>query len=137
MNYEQFCENLLTLDHRVVYVGIVDNQPRLMHSKFREGAELHSTPAAVRKFMTIAPHFIDNLEMDKPTIGGITSVLLKSDKRVVVFSRLDGFIVAVGLDEEIHTPIPDLVEKLIKTAAARSPDLSSSHEAAIIIQEPS
>jgi hypothetical protein len=124
MNYERFCDNLLTLDHRILFVGIVDDQHNLMHSSFREDAELYSDPEIIRHFMTLAPQLtINGLEKVKPVLGAITSVLVRFDKRVLVFSRLDGFIIIVGLDVDIHTPIPDLITKLIKTAAARAPDL--------------
>ncbi|HKM51345.1 MAG TPA: hypothetical protein VJZ75_09220 [Candidatus Bathyarchaeia archaeon] len=124
MNYERFCDNLLTLDHRILFAGIVDDQHSLMHSSFREDAKLYSDPEIIRHFMTLAPQLtVNGLEKVKPVLGAITSVLVRFDKRVLVFSRLDGFIIIVGLDVDIHTPIPDLVTKLIKTAAARAPDL--------------
>jgi len=74
--------------------------------------------------MTLAPQLtINGLEDAKPVLVAISSVLVRFDKRVFVFSRLDGFIVIVGLDVDMHTPLPDLIAKLIKTAAARAPDL--------------
>lgn len=124
MNYERFCNNLLTLDHRILFVGIVDSQHNLLHSSFREDAELYSDPEVIRHFMTLAPQLtINGLERSKPVLGAITSVLVRFEERVFVFSRLDGFIVIVGLDVDVHTPLPDLMAKLIKTAAARAPDL--------------
>jgi hypothetical protein len=124
MNYERFCENLLTLDHRILFVGIVDDQHNLLHSSFREGAELYADAEVIRHFMTLAPQLtINGLENAKPVLGAISSVLVRFDKRVLVFSRLDGFIVIVGLDVDMHTPLPELIAKLIKTAAARAPDL--------------
>jgi hypothetical protein len=124
MNYERFCDNLLTLDHRILFVGIVDDQHNLMHSSFREGAKLYSDAEIIRHFMTLAPQLtINGLEKAKPVLGTISSVLVRFDRRVLVFNRLDGFIVIVGLDVDMHTPLPDLIAKLIKTAAARAPDL--------------
>lgn len=95
-----------------------------MHSSFREGAELYSDSEVIRHFMTLAPQLtINGLEKAKPALGAITSVLVRFDKRVFVFNRLDGYIIVVGLDVDVHTPLPDSIAKLIKTAAARSPDL--------------
>ncbi len=124
MNYERFCNNLLTLDHRILFVGIVDDQNNLMHSSFREGVKLYSNAEVIRHFMTLAPQLtINGFEKANSVLGAISSVLVRFDKSVFVFSRLDGFIVIVGLDVNMHTPIPDLIAKLIKTAAARAPDL--------------
>ena len=124
MNYERFCDNLLSLDHRILFVGIVDDQHNLLHSSFREDSKLYSDAEVIRHFMTLAPQLtINGLEDAKPVLVAISSVLVRFDKRVFVFSRLDGFIVIVGLDVDMHTPLPDLIAKLIKTAAARAPDL--------------
>ena len=106
-----------------------------MHSSFREGAKLYSDREAIRNFMTRAPYFtINNLEESKPILGGITSVLVRFNKRVFVFSRFDEYVVAVGLDMEVHTPLPDLIEKLVKTAAASSPDSLLSREVTVTSQ---
>lgn len=95
-----------------------------MHSSFREDAKVYSDPEVIRHFMTLAPQLtINGLEKAKPALGAITSVLVRFDKRVFVFNRLDGYIIVVGLDADIQTPVPDLIAKLIKTAAARAPDL--------------
>lgn len=95
-----------------------------MHSNFREGIKLYSDHEIIRNFMTLGPQLtVNDLEKAKPALGKISSVLVRFNKRVIVFSRLDGYVVVVGLDVDIHTPLPDLITKLIKNAAARAPDL--------------
>jgi nucleoside-specific outer membrane channel protein Tsx len=110
-------------------VGIIDSYDKLMHSCFREGTKSESDIKAIHNFMDLAPRLTMNeLGKTKPSLGSISSVLVRSDKGVFVFSRLDEFIIVVGLDVEIPTPVPELVARLIKSAASRSPDLPSPSE---------
>lgn len=73
---------------------------------------------------------MNELGKTKPSLGPISSVLVRSDKGVFVFSRLNEFIIVVGLDAEIPTSVPELVGRLIKSAASRAPDLPSPSETA-------
>ncbi len=124
MNFERFGQNLLDLDNRIVYVGIVNGHYKLMHSCFREGAKLHSDSKTIHNFMMLAPKLtMNDLEKSKPTLGSISSVLVRFEKRVFVFSRLDEYVIIVGLDIEVPTPLPELIASHIKTAASRAPDL--------------
>ena len=124
MNFERFGQNLLDLDNRIVYVGIVDGRYKLMHSCFREGTKLLSKSETIHNFMMLAPKLtMNDLEKSKPELGSISSVLVRFEKRVFVFSRLDEYVIIVGLDEEVPTPLPELIATHIKTAASRAPDL--------------
>ena len=131
MNFERFGENLLDLDSRIVYVGIVDGHFKLMHSCFRQGTELDadvvqldSDPKIINDFMTLSSRLtMHELGNSKHALGSIDSVLVRFEKRILVFSRLNEYVIIVGLDVEIPTPVPEMVARLIKTAASESPDL--------------
>jgi len=130
LNFERFGQNLLDLDNRIVYVGIVNDHYKLMHSCFREGAKLHSDSKTIHNFMTLAPKLtMNDLEKSKPALGSISSVLVKFEKRVFVFNRLDEYVIIVGLEAEVPTPLPELIATHIKTAASRAPDLPLPLEA--------
>ena len=124
MNFERFGQNLLDLDNRIVYVGIVNGRYKVMHSCFREGAKVHSDSKTIHNFMMLAPKLtMTDLEKSKPNLGSISSVLIRFEKRVFVLSRLNEHVIIVGLDVEVPTPLPDLIANYIKTAASRAPDL--------------
>jgi hypothetical protein len=130
VNFERFCENLLDLDARIVYVGIVDGHFKLMHSCFRQDSHSDASPTqfsdpkTIHDFMMLAPRLtMQELEKSKPALGSISSVLVRFEKRVFVFSRLNEYVIIVGLDVNIPTAVPDLIAELIKTAASKSPDL--------------
>ena len=127
MNFERFGQNLLDLDKRIVYVGIVNEHFKLMHSSFREGAILHSDLETIHNFMTLAPKLtMTELERSKPNLGTVSSVLIRFEKRVFVINRLDEFVIIVGLETQIQTTIPELITTYIKAAANRAPDLEDT-----------
>jgi hypothetical protein len=126
VNFEKFTQNLLELDNRVVFVGIVNSHSRLMYSSFREGARLFSDRKTIQKFMSLAPQLtMDELEKSKPTLGSISTVLVRFAKRVFILSRFNEYVIVVGLDIDVSTPLPELIADLIKTAASDAPDLPS------------
>jgi hypothetical protein len=126
VNFEKFTQNLLELDNRVVFVGIVNSHSRLMYSSFREGARLFSDRKTIQKFMSLAPQLtMDELEKSKPTLGSISTVLVRFAKRVFILSRFNEYVIVVGLDIDVSTPLPELIADLIKTAASGAPDLPS------------
>jgi hypothetical protein len=125
VNFEKFAQNLLADDNRIVFVGIVDSCSRLQYSAFREGVKLYSDHKTVQKFMALSSQLtMDELEKSKPTLGGISTVLVRFAKRVLVLSRFNEYVIVVGLDIEVPTPLPDLIANLIKTAASGAPDFS-------------
>lgn len=126
MNFEKFAQNLLGSDNRIVFVGIVDSRSRLLYSTFREGAKLHSDPKVIQKFMALSSQLtMDELEKNKPTLGQISMVLVRFAKRVFVLSRFNEYVIVVGFDIEVPTPLPERIASLIKTAASGAPDLPS------------
>ena len=126
MNFGKFARNLLELDGRIVYVGIVNSHSRLMYSEFREGARVYSDRETIHKFMSLAPSLtMDELEKSKPSLGSISTVLVRFAKRVFVLSRFNEYVIVVGLEIEVPTPLPELIASLIKTAASGAPDLPS------------
>ncbi|HMK82634.1 MAG TPA: hypothetical protein VK503_02860, partial [Candidatus Bathyarchaeia archaeon] len=83
----------------------VDSSYKLRYSNFREGAKLYADQVVIRNLMTISPRLvIEELEKLKPVVGKITSVTVRFEKRVLVFSRLDKYVVVVGFDTNVPTP---------------------------------
>jgi hypothetical protein len=124
VNFEKFSQNLLADDNRIAFVGIVDSHSRLLYSAFREGVKLYSDHKAIQKFMSLSSQLtMDDLEKNKPVLGSISTVLVRFAKRVFVLSRFNEYVIVVGLDIEVPTPLPDLIANLIKTAAISAPDL--------------
>jgi len=121
LNLEEFAKSLALSESRIVFIGIVDNSFKLRYSNFREGAKLYADQEVLRNLMRIAPRLvIDELEKLEPVVGKINSVLVCFAKRVLVFSRLNNYVVVVGFDTDVPTPFPEYVAGLIKAAAKRT-----------------
>jgi hypothetical protein len=124
VNFEKFAKNLLAEDNRIVFVGIINDHFKLLYSTFREGVKLYSDDKAIQKFMSLSSQLtMEEPEKNKPILGPISTVLVRFAKRVFVLSRFNEHVIAVGLDVEVPTPLPDLMANLIKTAASGAPDL--------------
>ena len=118
MNFELFAKALAEDEARIVYVGIVDSKYELKYSVFREGGEVYADFNVIRNLLTFAPRLvIAELEKLEPTLGKISAVLVRFEKRVLVFSRLDDHVVIVGFHTEVPTPFPEYVAERIKRAA--------------------
>ena len=121
LNLDEFANALALSESRIVFIGIVDSSFKLKYSNFRVGAKLYANQEVLRNLMTIAPRLvIDELEKLEPVVGKINSVLVRFEKRVLVFSRLNNYVVVVGFDTEVPTPFPEYIAGLIKTAAKRA-----------------
>jgi hypothetical protein len=121
LDLDGFAKSLALSDGRIVFIGIVDSSFKLRYSNFREGARLYADQEVVRNLMTIAPRLvIDELEKLEPVVGKINSVLVCFEKRVLVFSRLDNYVVVVGFDTDVPTPFPEYIAGLVKNAAKRT-----------------
>ena len=124
MNFERFTQNLLALDNRIVFVGIVNGHSQIDYSTFREEVQLHLDQEAIKNLFSLAPQLtMDESEKTKPVLGQMSTVLVIFAKRVLVLSRFNEYIILVGLDAEFPTPLPDLIAALIRTAASEAPDL--------------
>ncbi|MFI5448697.1 MAG: hypothetical protein ACHQ03_02870 [Candidatus Bathyarchaeia archaeon] len=118
LDFEAFTRNLIADEVRIIYVGIVDSQYRLKYSNYREGGEVYGDFNLIRNLLTFAPRLvIGELEKLEPTLGKINAVLVRFEKRVLVFSRLDDHVVVVGFHTEVPTPFPEYVAERIKRAA--------------------
>jgi len=118
LDFEVFARNLIEDEARIIYVGIVDSQYRLQYSNIREGGKVYGDFDVIRNLLTFAPRLvIAELEKLEPELGKINAVLVRFEKRVLVFSRLDDYVVVVGFHTEVPTPFPEYVAERIKRAA--------------------
>ncbi|HMK82114.1 MAG TPA: hypothetical protein VK503_00190 [Candidatus Bathyarchaeia archaeon] len=82
---------------------------------------MYANQDVLRNLMTISPRLvIEELEKLEPVVGKINSVLVRFEKRVLVFSRLNDYVVIVGFDTDVPTPFPEYVAGLIKNSVKRT-----------------
>jgi hypothetical protein len=116
-----FAKLLASSESRIVFIGIVDSLFKLRYSNFREGAKLYADLDVIRNLMTISARLVkDDLAKLEPILGKLSTALVRFEKRVLVFTPVDDYVIVVGLDTDVPTPFPEYVAGLIKTAAKRN-----------------
>ena len=116
-------EKIFEREPQVVFVGMVGESDNVLRGdiEVREGVSLYYPKQYVREFVHLAPIMImGTLEKLKPPLGQISSVLVRYEKRVLLFSHCEDMIVVIGLDASVPTPLPDSMTKLIAQAAEES-----------------
>jgi hypothetical protein len=118
LDFDKFIERLLMHEPRLVYVGVANNQYKLVASKIRKDATTYLTHQALQNFVQITPIIIvDALERLQPLLGGISSILVRYEKRVLLFSRFEENVIVLGFEPSVPTPFPIEISKLIKKVA--------------------
>ena len=111
----------LEQETQIVFVAVVDNRYTVLINKFREGSTLYYSPEYIRNFVQITPVIIvDALEKLKLMLGSISTVVIRYEKRVLLFSRYEDMIIVLGFDPSIPTPFPDSMARLIRKVASES-----------------
>jgi hypothetical protein len=110
MDVEKFAEEAFKADSRVRYVGIVDNEFHVLISKMREGVQSITTDEAERNFVQIMPPIIvDAVEKLQPLLGQLENVTIRYEKVLLVFFRMEGFVVVLSFNADVSTPFVSAV----------------------------
>ena len=117
MDYSKFIERMLR-EPRLVYVGVANNV-KILASEIRKDATVYLSHQALQNFVQITPIIIvDALERLQPLLGGISSILVRYEKRVLLFHRFEGDVIVLGFETNVPTPFPNQMSLMIKEVAA-------------------
>ena len=123
MNFDKFIEGLFAREPRLVYVGVANNLYKLVASEIRKDATVYLSPQALENFVQITPIVIvDALERLQPLLGKISSILVRYEKRVLLFTRFEGDVIVLGFETSVPTPFPIEIAKLIEEVAKKCND---------------
>jgi hypothetical protein len=121
LNFDKFIEGLFAREPRLIYVGVANNQYKLLASEIRKDAKVYLTPQALQNFVQITPIIIiDALERLQPLLGKISSILVRYEKRVLLLSRFEGDVIVLGFETSVPTPFPIEISKMIEEVAKES-----------------
>ena len=105
MDIEKFIEDAFKADRRVRYVGIVDNQYHVLASKMRETVTPVSSDSTDRNFVQImAPIIVEAIEKLQPFLGSLQAITARYEKVILVFYRMESYVVVFSFDTEAATP---------------------------------
>jgi len=122
LDVQKFANRVLEQEPKVIFVAVVDTRSdTVLVSEMRKGASLYYPSQYVHDFIMIAPTIvIGALERLKPALGAITSVTVRYEKRILLFSRHADMIVVLGFEESVPTPFSDSMAELIRKVVKES-----------------
>jgi hypothetical protein len=122
LNAQKFAMSILEQEPKVLFVAVVESRAdTVLASEMRKGASLYYPAQYIHDFVMIAPALVMGaLEKLQPALGAITSVMVRYERRVLLFSRIDDLIAVLGFEESISTPFADQMAELIRRVAKES-----------------
>ena len=121
MDWNEFAEYVLATDPLIRYVGVVDNQYRLILSKNRAGVVPFISDETDRRFMPIAPPLIlEAVEKLESFVGNLQGVVARYEKLVFAFFRYDGNSIILTAETQIETPLIAKVSRALKELSAKT-----------------
>ena len=121
MNFAKFIERLFVREPRLVYVGVANSMYKVVASEVRKDATTYLTPQAFQNFVQITPIIIvDALERLQPLLGKISSILIRYEKRVLLFNRFEENVIVLGFEPSVPTPFPDEIARMIREVVNES-----------------
>src|SRR5208282_6086467 len=121
MDWNEFAEYVFATDPLIRYVGVVDNQYRLILSKDRPGVVPFVSDETDRRFMPIAPPIIlEAVEKLESFVGNLEGVVARYEKLVFAFFRYDDHSIILTAEAKIETRFITEVSRALKELSSRS-----------------
>lgn len=120
LDVEKFAEEAFRRDQRIRYVGIVDNEFRVLLSKMREDAQSLTSSEEDHNFVQLMPPiFVDAAEKLQSRLGTLESVTVRYEKVLLVFFRIKRFVVVLAYSPnatpQLVSAVSDLMRMLAQT----------------------
>jgi len=121
MDWNDFAEYVLATDPLIRYVGVVDNQYRLILSKDRPGVVPFVSDETDRRFMPIAPPIIlEAVEKLESFVGNLQGVVARYEKLVFAFFRYDDHSIILTAETSAETPLITEVSRALKELSSKN-----------------
>ena len=121
LNYAKLIERLFAREPRLVYVGVANNVYKVVASEVRKDATTYLNHQALQNFIQITPIIIvDALERLQPLLGQISSITIRYEKRVLLFTRFEENVLVLGFEPSVPTPFTTEMSRMVKEVAIES-----------------
>ena len=118
LDVERFAEEVLKSDSRIRYVAVVDDEPRVLVSKMREGLQSLTSDAADRNYMQLAPSILIGIaEKLIPALGRVESVTIRYEKLFMVVFRLESLTIVLTFEPTIVRPFMSALSASMQSLA--------------------
>jgi hypothetical protein len=115
LDAERFAEEAFKRDSRIRFVGVIDNQFRILYSKMRQGVVSDASDEQERNFIQLMPPIlIDAAEKMQPILGKVESVTIRYEKVLLVFFRINTVVVLLSFDATVSTPFMSALSDLMR-----------------------
>jgi len=113
LDIESIVEDLFKIDKNIRYVGVVDEEFRLLASSMREGKKTMTSEQFDREFMSVVPPVIvGGAHRLREFCGALKGMVIRYEKVAVAFYPIAHYVAILSLEPEVEMPFLD------KTAAA-------------------
>ena len=107
-------------DSRIRYIGIVDEQYRVLVSEQREGIPSLTSDETTRNFVSIVPQIIvESVEKLSPFLGQASGITAHYEKVLVLFYRFNNIIIVISFQPNVETPFYDRITDSFKKLSAQ------------------
>ncbi|HKM77196.1 MAG TPA: hypothetical protein VJZ32_12345 [Candidatus Bathyarchaeia archaeon] len=121
MDWNEFAEYVLATDPLIRYVGVVDNQYRLILSKNRPGNVPFISDETDRRYLPIAPPIIlEAVEKLEGFVGNLQGVVARYEKLVFAFFRYEDHSIILTAETSAETPLITKVSRALKELSSKS-----------------
>lgn len=115
MDVEGFTENIFKIDPKILYVGIVDNEFRLLQSRIREGIRQITPEQTLRDFISMVPPVVmGGVGKLQPFLGQVSGLTIRYEKIVMALYPIAQYVVIVSFDPQVETPFMTKIGESIK-----------------------
>ena len=120
LDVKRFADEVLKGDSRIRYVAVVDDEPRVLVSKMREGLQSLTSDAADRNYMQLAPSILIGIaEKLIPALGRVESVTIRYEKLFMVVFRLESLTIVLTFEPTIVRPFMSALSASMQSLASR------------------
>ena len=107
-------------DSSIRYMAIVDDQYRILASKYNEEVIPLTSDETDRNFVSIVPRIIvESVEKLSPFLGEVGGITAHFKKALVIFYPLENLIVAISFQPDQKTPFYDGITETFRKTSAR------------------
>lgn len=119
LNFGNFAERVLASDPNISWVGLVDNEYKVVGLEVRKGATVYSPEESIRQFFSIvAPLVVDTFARREQILGTLEGVTAKYEKRVLFFGPLEGKVVILSFEPNVTVPLISQAAQTVRKAAS-------------------
>jgi hypothetical protein len=120
LDVQGFAEEVLKVDPKIRYVGIVDTKLNVVVSRMRGDLRSLTSDRSDRYYLQIAPNIlIDVAEKLSPALGRVESVTIRYEKLFMVYFRLEGFTIVLSFEPTVQRPFMSALTEQMQQLSSR------------------